>query len=228
MTTVATTSSPWNVDASTAAANRTYVDTAKSKTTGENKLNQTDYLKLMTAQLKYQDPFAPMDNTQMVAQMAQFSQLAGQAEGNASLAAIASSLSGARLSDAANWIGKSMLVKSGTAAPDAAGQYAGQLTLDADAQNVSVDLVDSAGAVVRTVDLGAQKAGTVPFFWNGKDADGKQVSTEPLTISVRGAKPLQTAAWASVVAVQSPSSGTDSKLITTLGKFTPADALTLS
>ena len=38
-------------------------------------LEQADFLRLMTEQLQHQDPLKPMDNTQMVAQMAQFSAL---------------------------------------------------------------------------------------------------------------------------------------------------------
>ena len=43
-------------------------------------LDQKDFLRLMTAQLSSQDPFNPVDNQQMVAQMAQFSSLAGVSE----------------------------------------------------------------------------------------------------------------------------------------------------
>ncbi len=56
-------------------------------------LGQEDFLRLMTAQLQAQDPFKPLDNTQMVAQMAQFSSLAGISEVNDSLKAIADQLS---------------------------------------------------------------------------------------------------------------------------------------
>lgn len=59
----------------------------KSKTRSE--LGTTDFLRLMTEQLKQQDPFAPTDNTQMVAQMAQMSSSSGIAEMNASLKTIA-------------------------------------------------------------------------------------------------------------------------------------------
>ena len=45
-------------------------------------LGQQDFLRLMTAQLSQQDPFNPVDNQQMVAQMAQFSSLAGVTETN--------------------------------------------------------------------------------------------------------------------------------------------------
>jgi flagellar basal-body rod modification protein FlgD len=56
-------------------------------------LDQTAFLRLMTTQLKEQDPFNPMDNTQMVAQMAQFSSVAGISEMNTSLRGIAAQLS---------------------------------------------------------------------------------------------------------------------------------------
>jgi flagellar basal-body rod modification protein FlgD len=38
-------------------------------------MGKSDFLKMLTTQMRYQDPLNPMDNTQMVAQMAQFSQL---------------------------------------------------------------------------------------------------------------------------------------------------------
>jgi flagellar basal-body rod modification protein FlgD len=51
-------------------------------------LGQQDFLRLMTAQLSQQDPFNPVDNQQMVAQMAQFSSLAGVTETNTTLTAL--------------------------------------------------------------------------------------------------------------------------------------------
>src|SRR3546814_4278901 len=53
-------------------------------------MDQGDFLRLMTAQLSQQDPFNPVDNQQMVAQMAQFSSLAGISETNNVLAQIRS------------------------------------------------------------------------------------------------------------------------------------------
>jgi flagellar basal-body rod modification protein FlgD len=58
-------------------------------------LDQNAFLRLMTTQLTTQDPFNPVDNTQMVAQMAQFSQVAGIAEMNQNLRAIPATLGGA-------------------------------------------------------------------------------------------------------------------------------------
>ncbi len=55
-------------------------------------MGQSDFLRLMTAQLSQQDPFNPVDNQQMVAQMAQFSSLAGISETNTTLQTISDQL----------------------------------------------------------------------------------------------------------------------------------------
>lgn len=189
---------------------------------------QTDFLTLLTAQLKTQDPFNPLDNKDLVAQMATISNTSGIAEMNQSLAEIKATLSGSRLGDAASWIGRSMLVTSNLAAPNASGDYAGQLTLGQDETSVGVDFVDGSGAVVHSIDLGAQSAGDVPFYWDGTDGQGNYIAGQTLQVKVRGASPTNVATWASIAAVQSPADGTASQLITPLGKFSPAQALKLS
>ena len=71
------------INRSGAAATPTVTTAAASQTLG-----QADFLKLMTAQLQNQDPFNPVDNTQMVAQMAQFSSLACITDMNTTLKSI--------------------------------------------------------------------------------------------------------------------------------------------
>lgn len=53
-------------------------------------LGQKDFLRLLTTQMKMQDPFDPVDNKEMLAQMAQFSSLAGLSEINDTLKLILS------------------------------------------------------------------------------------------------------------------------------------------
>ena len=55
-------------------------------------LGSADFLRLMTAQLSNQDPLEPQSNEQMLAQLAQFSALESNIEGNATLDDIAAKL----------------------------------------------------------------------------------------------------------------------------------------
>ena len=85
--------------ASINAANAPAATPAKS---GFAALGQGDFLKLMTEQLKLQDPFAPVDNKEMLAQMAQFSSLAGISTVNDTLKAISTKLDAVLARDAVN------------------------------------------------------------------------------------------------------------------------------
>jgi flagellar basal-body rod modification protein FlgD len=82
--TIASTALPAGIASTTAAT--------ATKSKSQSDLGTTDFLRLMTEQLKQQDPFAPTDNTQMVAQMAQMSSSSGIAEMNASLKSIATQI----------------------------------------------------------------------------------------------------------------------------------------
>jgi flagellar basal-body rod modification protein FlgD len=200
---------------------------------GAGAMDQNDFLRLMTTQLTTQDPFNPVDNTQMVAQMAQFSQVAGIAEMNRSLSTIASSLGGSRLSDAASWIGHSMLVESDIATPLRDGTYAGEFALDGPADQVTVNFQDATGAVVHSETLGAQQAGNVAFAWDGKNEAGEYVAGQPLRMVVTATRGGQntnaaTATWTSIGGIQSPSNGTESKLVTGLGLLDPSAAIRLA
>jgi len=196
-------------------------------------MDQSDFLRLMTTQLTTQDPFNPVDNTQMVAQMAQFSQVAGIAEMNRSLATIAASLGGSRLSDAASWIGHSMLVQSDIATPLRDGSYAGEFALDGPADQVTVSFVDGNGAVVHSQQLGPQGAGDVAIAWDGRNDSGEAVAGGPLRLVVTATKDGQatspaTATWTSIGGIQSPANGGESRLVTRLGLLTPDAAIRLA
>ena len=207
--------------------------TIPTATKAPGAMDQKDFLRLMTTQLTTQDPFNPVDNTQMVAQMAQFSQVAGIAEINKSLATISSALAPGRLNDAASWIGRSMLVESDIATPLRDGAYAGEIQLPSDADQVSVSFIDGNGSVVHSQDLGAQKAGALAFSWDGKDANGTVKANGPLRMIVQAssageAVKASTSAWTGIAGIQSPANGGATKLVTGLGLLSPEEAIRLA
>ncbi|MDZ7587943.1 MAG: flagellar hook capping FlgD N-terminal domain-containing protein [Parasphingorhabdus sp.] len=193
-----------------------------------DQLDQTAFLRLMTTQLKTQDPFDPLDNNAMVAQFAQFSQVAGISEMNASLKAISASVGGSRIGDAASWIGHHVLIPGNIAAPDANGQFAGEFHLDADATDLSIDLLDQNGRIVQDISLGAQEAGPIAFNWDARGPDGRPLPLGPLKVRVNGGAISDLATWTTVEAVQSPGDSTQAQLITPLGKFSPDATMRLA
>jgi len=110
-----------NLGINTTTANQAVANSSSGSTT----LGQADFLKLMTAQLANQDPFNPVDNTQMVAQMAQFSSVTGISQMNTTLSAIAAKLGGTSATDALSYVGRTVLTEGATAYPRTTGGIAG-------------------------------------------------------------------------------------------------------
>ncbi len=196
---------------------------AKASTKGtKTTLDQSDFLALMTAQMKNQDPFSPVDNTQMVAQMAQFSSTAGISQMNATLNTIAGKLNAASASDAMGYVGKAVLTAGSTAYERTAGGIAGAVELDTAATDVTVSIADENGSVVKTMQLGKQAAGTVTFDWDGKDDAGNKIENGPYKVSVDAANVAKTVTartlvWAPVESASLPSGGEPTLKVTGIG-----------
>ena len=77
---------------SIAALEPTYYQTSEAETTGatdpDDALGRDQFLTLLVAQLKHQDPLNPLDGTDFTAQLAQFSSLEQQFAMNDNLEAI--------------------------------------------------------------------------------------------------------------------------------------------
>jgi len=183
---------------------------AKNAASKAPTMGQADFLKLMTAQMKNQDPFDPVDNTQMVAQMAQFSSLAGITEMGSTLKAIADKLGATSMQDAVSYVGRTVLTPGNVAYGRASGGIAGAIELGANASNVTVAISDANGQLLHSADLGAQKAGTVSYDWDGKTAAGADAGAGPFTVSISandgsGSVAANSLVWAPVTSVSTTS-----------------------
>ena len=193
-------------------------------------LDQSDFLQLMTAQLKNQDPFSPVDNTQMVAQMAQFSSVAGISQMNTTLSQIADKLGATSTSDALSYVGKNVLTAGSVAYPNTSGGVQGAVQLANDASDVNVAISDANGNVLKTMSLGAQTAGTVTFNWDGTTDAGASAGSGPFTISTYAANngttvTSQPLVWAPVAAVSMPSSGEAQLTLPGIGQVPVSDVV---
>lgn len=144
----------------------------KSTTDAEDIQNR--FLKLLTTQLKNQDPLNPMDNAQMTSQLAQINTISGIEKLNVTLGKMLDIYDSGQSMQAAGLIGKHVLV-AGNNLPLSGGAALGGASLTAAADQVTVSVLDGAGNVLQTQQLGPRPAGTVAFSWDGKKADGTQM-----------------------------------------------------
>jgi len=161
--------------------------TGKSKTSTTTVEDPQDrFLKLLVTQLKNQDPLNPMDNAQMTSQLAQMSTVSGIEKLNTTLNTLVDNLGSSQSMQAADMIGKSVLVPGSQLALKSGTAFAG-IKLASAADQVTLKVLDSTGTVIQTQKLGEQKAGVLNIAWDGttdagvKAADGAYAFTVEAT-----------------------------------------------
>jgi flagellar basal-body rod modification protein FlgD len=146
------------------------------------KLGKQDFLKLLVTQLRFQDPLSPTENTEFVAQLAQFSNLEGTQNINTSIedltkkletmvsgqATSATSISNA---SATSLIGKRVRVTASDIIFDPSSKKGIDINVHADAGNTSVlSILDEKGVIVNALPI--SKPGELLIQWNGQKIDG--------------------------------------------------------
>ena len=155
-------------------------------------LGKDDFLKLLVTQLQNQDPLNPTDNTQFVAQLAQFSSLEGITNLNKSMDGISTGMASLMNSNSANLIGRSVKAEgsdfSYTGAPVTVGY-----DLTGAGSKVRISIFDLSGKLVRTIDSGAQASGVHDITWDGADDSGKPAPAGAYGFAVSARDPADNA-----------------------------------
>ncbi len=148
-------------------------------------LGQEDFLTLMIAQFRNQDPFKPMENGEFLGQLAQFGTVSGIEELNGAFAGLRTSLQSEQMLKAATLVGRSVLAAGDTGYLPEAGELSGAVELEASATSVQIDVTNASGELIRRLELGAREAGLVRFEWDGRDAQGRRVDAGHYALSAR-------------------------------------------
>lgn len=154
-------------------------------------LGKDDFLKLLTVQLQNQDPMTPMENHELVAQLAQFSSLeqlenmAKSLQNNLDLNLLLTQV--LNNTAAAGLIGKQVVASGDQVALTEAGSADLTFDLAEDATTVKVSIMDETGAVVRTLEVDGLEAGRNALTWDGTDEAGREVADGKYTFKVEAA-----------------------------------------
>lgn len=161
---------PLNIDNSFAALNPASTTQVGAKS--DNNLNQDDFMRLMVAQIKNQDPSEPMDPSQFMDQLTQLTTVSGIQDLNTSFNTLADKLSSDQSLQAANLVGRDVLVPGGYGVLNDKGAISGAVTLPQSTSEVTLKIYNAQGVEVRSLPLGGYAAGNVSFQWDGFYDDG--------------------------------------------------------
>jgi len=136
---------------------------------------QDQFMQLLIAQLKNQDPLEPQENGAFLSQLAQFETAAGAAELQESFDKFSANMQSSSALQASSLVGRSVLAPGGIAQLETGQNVSGQIELGASTTNLMIEITDAAGQLVKTIPMGTQAAGEVGFTWDGTDQDGNSL-----------------------------------------------------
>ncbi len=176
-----------DIGLSTSSSSTASTSTSSTSSTASSELNQSDFLKLLTTQLSYQDPTSPAETTEMVSQMAQISMVSSLAELNTTTTGINDVVTSSQALMASSLVGQKALVNSSTGYLSDSGTLSGVIaTGDTGASNITVNVSNSSGEVVRQYTTSSSVTGDISFDWDGLDSNGNRVDSGQYTISATG------------------------------------------
>jgi flagellar basal-body rod modification protein FlgD len=140
------------------------------------------FLKLMTAQMKYQDPLAPLDATQFVTQLAQFSQVEQSVQMNSKLDGLTGAIANLSSQTAVSLIGRQVEVQ-GNAVTLKDGGASFAVTLDDTPEQAIYVIADAQGNIVRHGEF-TYSGDRHTIEWDGKNNSGVAVDDGAYRIEV--------------------------------------------
>lgn len=147
----------------------------QEKTGSGDELGKNEFMELMLAQLKNQNPLEPQDNGEFISQLAQFSSLEEMQSLSGSVDDVVSQFRSTQALQASAMVGRTVLAPSNYGVLGADGEISGNIEVPATTSGLRVSIENESGERVRQMDLGAQQPGVTGFNWDGKDGNGNSL-----------------------------------------------------
>ncbi|NMH65537.1 flagellar hook assembly protein FlgD [Shewanella salipaludis] len=139
-------------------------------------LTQDDFFSLLSQQLSMQDPFKPVDNDQMIAQMASFSTVDGIGKLNDEIGNLNSLTTSSQALQASGLVGRKVLIPSdvGYSSSEDPG-IKGVISTPAPMQDIKISVEDESGQLIKTFIVDGREGGNIDVSWDGLDKNGVPV-----------------------------------------------------
>jgi len=161
----------------------------QEQTGNSNELGKNEFMELMIAQLKNQNPLEPQNNGEFISQLAQFSSLEEMQSLSGSVDDVVSQFRSTQALQASAMVGRTVLAPSDIGVLGAAGEISGNVEVPATTSGLRVSIENQVGERIRQIDLGSQQAGVTKFNWDGKDGNGNSLPPGPYRIVAEASYP---------------------------------------
>jgi flagellar basal-body rod modification protein FlgD len=164
-----------------------------SRSRNVSDMGSDDFLTLMIAQMKNQDPTQPMDQMAFMSQLAQFGTLSGVQELNGAFGDLSTNLTGAQAVQASSLVGRSVATDNQMAAlapvgrndnGDVVNLLSATVDMGSYSEGGVFEVRDSSGRLVFSGDL-PSGSGHMPVVWDGQAADGSYLPPGDYQISAQ-------------------------------------------
>lgn len=159
-----------------------------SQAQGKSSLGQQEFLQLLVAQMRNQDPVNPMDGAEFASQLAQFNSVEQLISVNDGLDQLAMSqdLMGSSLTNsmAASLTGKDIRALSDQVFLSSEGEAEINFKLNDSASDVEIIVRTASGAEVRRESLSGIPSGDSAWTWDGLNNNGERMGEGDYTVEV--------------------------------------------
>lgn len=140
-------------------------------------LSSDDFMTLLLAELQYQDPTEPTDTEQILTQTSQLASLEATDKTNNALEELAASLAASNDFSTISAIGKTADLGSNAILFEEGSSSEFEVYFPSDIESGTLEILNSDGAIVQTIDVGTNPAGVYAFEWDGVEASGESVES---------------------------------------------------
>ena len=157
-----------------------------SRVAPQKTMGQEDFLKLLTTQMQNQDPTNPVDNTKMIADMAQFSSLEAMKQLNDTVSSMSQMFKTNQAVQASVLVGKDVVVPGSKVNLVSGSAPVALVNIEDPLTEVKAQIRNASGELVREYAWDSLPVGQGDLKWDGKDASGNALPQGVYTLSAFG------------------------------------------